>query len=42
VRPGDLEVGPAKVTTWAVDEADPLPDDSGSVTVDVDLVRPAA
>jgi hypothetical protein len=37
-----FKAGPAKVTTRAVDAADPLPDDTGSITVDVDLVRAAA
>jgi Neocarzinostatin family len=36
-----FKVGPATVTSWAVDEADPLPDDAERLTVDVDLVRPA-
>jgi Neocarzinostatin family len=37
-----FKVGPATVTTWAVEEADPLPDDAERRTVDVELVRPAA
>jgi len=37
-----FKAGTAKITTWAVDEADPLPDDATRLTVDADLVRPAA
>jgi Neocarzinostatin family len=42
LRTQRFKIGPATVTTWAVDEADPLPDDADRITVDVDLVRPAA
>lgn len=37
-----FKAGPATVTTWAIDEADPLPDDAERITVDADLVRPEA
>lgn len=37
-----FKVGPATITTWANEVADPFPDDTSAIALDVDLVRPTA